>query len=332
MKRISTLLLSLLLALCLPLSGCGETRVPSAPGSSEPAGSAVQAEASPDETSTSGASSERIEIELPQIIDGEAYTIVNGNLPYFTESDYTTEAFETYSELDELGRCGAAYANICTELMPTEPREDIGSVHPSGWQSVQYDFVDGQYLYNRCHLIGFQLAGENANEQNLITGTRYLNIAGMLPFENEVADYAETTGNHVLYRVTPDFEGDELVARGVLMEGWSVEDEGEGVCFCVYAYNIQPGVEIDYATGESWEAEGYTESSGGGESTQTVTVTGSVDGMETQDYVLNTSSHKFHFPDCSGVANMSPDNRQDYTGTRDEILSMGYDPCGICNP
>lgn len=346
MKRISTLLLSLLLALCLPLSGCGEAQVSPAPGSSEPAVSAAapaQPEPVREETATSGSSSEAFEFELPEVSDGEAYTIVNGNLPYFTESDYTTEAFETYSELDELGRCGAAYANICTELMPTESREDIGSVHPSGWQSVQYDFVDGQYLYNRCHLIGFQLAGENANEQNLITGTRYLNIAGMLPFENEVADYAETTGNHVLYRVTPDFEGDELVARGVLMEGWSVEDEGEGVCFCVYAYNIQPGVEIDYATGESREAGGYTESSGGGESSQTVTVP---DGHHEEshhhsedhhaencsDYVLNTSSHKFHFPDCSGAANMSPDNRQDYTGTRDEVLSMGYDPCGICNP
>ena len=327
MKRISILLLSLLLALCLPLSGCAEEQLPS---SSEPAVSAAaQTESSPEETNATGSSSEWTDIELPAVNDEEAYTVINGNLPYFTESDYTTEAFETYSELDELGRCGVAYANICTELMPTEPREDIGSVHPTGWQSVEYDFVDGQHLYNRCHLIGFQLAGENANERNLITGTRYLNIAGMLPFENEVAEYVEATGNHVLYRVTPVFEGEELVARGVLMEGWSVEDAGEGVCFCVYAYNIQPGVEIDYATGDNWEAEGYTESSGSEESAQTVTVTG---GEEPRDYVLNTSSHKFHFPDCSGAASMSPDNRQDYTGTRDELIAMGYDPCGSCKP
>ena len=174
---------------------------------------------------------------------GEPYVELNGNQPDFARSDWTTEPFETYAELDGLGRCGVAYANICQEIMPTEEREAIGQVKPSGWHTVRYDdVVDGKYLYNRCHLIGYQLAGENANPKNLITGTRYLNTTGMLPFENEVNDYVDETDNHVLYRVTPVFEGDDLVASGVLMEAYSVEDEGVGVQFCVYCYNVQPGV------------------------------------------------------------------------------------------
>ena len=186
---------------------------------------------------------------------GEPYVVLNDNWPDFDVGDLTTEPFEFYSELDSLGRCGVAYANVCLEIMPTEPRGEIGQVKPSGWQTVRYDFVDGKYLYNRCHLIGYQLAGENANKQNLITGTRYLNVVGMLPFENMVDDYVEETENHVLYRVTPIFEGTELVARGVQMEGFSVEDEGEGICFNVFVYNVQPGVVIDYATGDNWAAE-----------------------------------------------------------------------------
>ena len=184
---------------------------------------------------------------------GEAYVAVNGNIPFFVEEEYTTESYEFYSELDELGRCGMTMACIGTDIMPTEERGNIGSVKPSGWQSVKYDCVDGKYLYNRCHLIGFQLAGENANKRNLITGTRYLNIEGMLPFEDMVADYVKETENHVLYRVTPIFNGNDLVAEGVLLEGWSVEDNGEAICFCVYAYNAQPGIIIDYATGDSRE-------------------------------------------------------------------------------
>jgi DNA-entry nuclease len=182
---------------------------------------------------------------------GEAYVSINGSIPFFTDDEKNTKVFETYSPLDSLGRCGVAYANICKELMPTEERGAIGSVKPSGWSQVKYSFVDGQYLYNRCHLIGFQLAGENANPLNLITGTRYLNIEGMLPFENLVDDYVDETKNHVLYRVTPIYEGNDLVCRGVLMEGFSVEDDGEGVCFCVFAYNVQPGVKINYADGSS---------------------------------------------------------------------------------
>lgn len=183
---------------------------------------------------------------------GEPYVVLGDNIPDFPDADKTTVAFEEYSPLDALGRCGTAYANICLELMPTEERQAIGSIRPSGWQTAKYDCVDGKYLYNRCHLIGFQLAGENANERNLITGTRYFNVEGMLPFENMVADFVKETEGHVLYRVTPVFSGDNLVADGVQMEAYSVEDEGASVCFDVFVYNVQPGITIDYATGESW--------------------------------------------------------------------------------
>ena len=190
--------------------------------------------------------------EIPEFSE-DAYVAVNDNIPFFMPEEITDESYEYYSDLDDLGRCGVTMACIGVDIMPTEDRGEIGSVKPTGWQSVKYDIVEGKYLYNRCHLIGFQLAGENANKKNLITGTRYLNIEGMLPFENLVADYVKETENHVMYRVTPIFEGDDLVAQGVVMEGWSVEDEGEGVCFCVFAYNAQPGIIIDYQTGESRE-------------------------------------------------------------------------------
>ena len=199
------------------------------------------------ETSTS------IAFTIPEY-EGEPFVLINQNIPFFEKDDYTTESFENYSELDELGRCGAAYANISKELMPTEERGQIGDVRPSGWHTVKYpDLIEDRYLYNRCHLIGYQLSGENANEKNLITGTRYMNVEGMLPFENKVADYVRRSDNHVLYRVTPVFAGNNLVATGVLMEAYSVEDRGEGVCFCVFVHNVQPGIEIDYRTGESKE-------------------------------------------------------------------------------
>ena len=186
---------------------------------------------------------------------GSAYVKLNNNIPYFTESDYTTKPFENYSSLDNLGRCGVAYANICKKVMPTDDdeRESISQVKPSGWQTAKYTgIVDGNYLYNRCHLIGYQLAGENANEKNLITGTRYMNVQGMLPFENLIDDYIEENEkNHVLYRVTPIFYGNNLVANGVQLEAYSIEDNGAGVCFNVYVYNVQPGINIDYATGKS---------------------------------------------------------------------------------
>lgn len=192
------------------------------------------------------------EYEVPKY-EGTAYVEINGNIPFFTREEMITESFEIYSSLDWLGRCGSAYANVGKDLMPTEERGPIGMVKPSGWHTVKYpEVIKDLYLYNRCHLIGHQLTGENANEKNLITGTRYMNVEGMLPFENMVAEYVRETSNHVLYRVTPKFTGNNLVAEGVLMEAYSVEDAGAGVSFCIFAYNVQPGVEIDYRTGESW--------------------------------------------------------------------------------
>ena len=202
-------------------------------------------------TSSAAPSSSVITLDNIPEYSGEAYVALNGNKPSFKKSQLTTKAFEKYSDLDDLGRCGTAFANICTDIMPTEERGAIGSVKPTGWHTVKYDCVDGKYLYNRCHLIGYQLSGENANEKNLITGTRYLNVEGMLPFENMVADYVKETENHVLYRVTPIFKGKDLLAGGVQIEAYSVEDKGKGICFNVYCYNVQPGIKIDYATGES---------------------------------------------------------------------------------
>lgn len=255
------------------------------------------------------------EISLEQIPEysGSPYIMINDNIPFFSEDDYSTESFEHYSSLDALGRCQTAYANIGRDIMPTEERGRIGSVKPSGWHTVKYDFVDGKYLYNRCHLIGYQLAGENANEKNLITGTRYLNIDGMVSFENEIANYVRESGNHVLYRVTPMFDGRNLVANGVLMEAWSVEDEGQGICLNVFAYNVQPGVEIDYATGESRLIKKAGES-------------------VSMSYVLNTKTHKFHKPSCTSAEDIKEKNKEVYYGSRDTIISQGYEPCGICNP
>lgn len=284
-SKAKTLFATLLLVVCIALSSCS--------------------------TLTSRGGSIRLK-DIPAYA-GQPYIAINENQPYFSDTD-TTDAFETYSELDGLGRCGVAYANICRELMPTEERGDIGSVKPTGWQSVQYDSVDGKHLYNRCHLIGFQLAGENANKKNLITGTRAMNVDGMLPFENMVADYVKETDNHVLYRVTPVFEGDNLVADGVVIEAYSVEDNGEGICFHVFCYNNQPGITIDYKTGES-----------------RLSTASGAEG-ETQTYVLNVSSKKFHNPDCSGVESMRASNRQTYGGTREELINQGYSPCGICKP
>ncbi len=252
------------------------------------------------------------------------YVEVNGNQPYFTESDHTTTSFETYAPLDSLGRCGIAYACIGKDLMPTEDRESIGMVKPSGWQTVKYDIVNGKYLYNRCHLIGFQLTGENANELNLITGTRYLNVDAMLLFENMVADYIKETENHVLYRVTPFFLGNNLVASGVYMEAYSVEDEGEGICFNVYCYNAQPGIVIDYANGNSRLA---TEE----EWSSTTTTTAPTD-PNAMEYILNTRSKKFHLPTCGGADSIAEANRDSFVGNKQTLIDQGYSPCGTCKP
>lgn len=188
---------------------------------------------------------------IPEFQEDTPYVVINNNQPEFDEKYFTTKSFEKYSELDELGRCGVAFANIGIDIMPTEERESISQVKPTGWHTVKYDCVDGKYLYNRCHLIGYQLTAENANEKNLITGTRFMNVEGMLPFENKVAEYIKETENHVLYRVTPIFEGDNLLASGVQLEAKSIEDNGKGICFNVYIYNSQPNIKIDYATGKS---------------------------------------------------------------------------------
>lgn len=248
---------------------------------------------------------------------GNSFVILDGNKPSFSKQDRErTDAFETYSDLDELGRCGVAYANICKDLMPTGERGTIGMVKPTGWHTVKYDNVEGKYLYNRCHLIGYQLAGENANEKNLITGTRYLNVTGMLKFEDQVADYVKATDHHVLYRVTPVFEGDNLVATGVEMEAYSVEDKGEGISFHVFVYNIQPGITIDYATGESWPDDSReTENTEKG-----------------QTYVLNTNTHKFHTQNCESVRDIAGSNKEVYAGNREDLINMGYEPCKRCKP
>lgn len=264
------------------------------------------------------------DVNLGQIPDfsGSPYVTLRDNQPEFDDDELTEESFERYADLDALGRCGPAYANIGRDLMPTEERGNISPIKPSGWQSAKYDNVEGKYLYNRCHLIGFQLSGENANRKNLITGTRYLNVEGMLPFENEVAEYVRKTGNHVLYRVTPIFEGDNLVASGVQMEAKSVEDDGQGVCFNIYAYNNQPGITIDYATGESRLAQEEKEK---GEKAKTR-------GTTSVEYILNTNTHKYHKPSCSSVSETNEKNRKSYSGDKAELEKQGYEPCGRCRP
>ena len=327
-----------------------ETEIQTAAETEIQAAAQVQSDDSKQKVVHTGTASAFNAADVPAY-SGEPYTAVNNNEPYFTSDNLTTEAFENYSDLDALGRCGVAYANVCLETMPTEKRGSISEVKPTGWHSVKYDNVDGKSLYNRCHLIGYQLTAENANQQNLITGTRYLNVDGMLPFENMVADYVKETDNHVLYRVTPIFTGDNLVADGVLMEGYSVEDEGDGICFCVYAYNVQPGITIDYATGDSWlsSEKGNSDSSSGGNSavsqsaadksgtqqaavqTESVKETSAPVSTGTE-YILNTNTKKFHYPSCSSVKQMKASNKKEYTGSRDDLIAQGYDPCKKCNP
>lgn len=313
-------------------------------------------------TETATTIAETFDFAAVPAYDGKAYVAVNDNIPFFTEEELSSASYETYGELDPLGRCTVCVASVGQDLMPAEERGNIGMVKPTGWHTVKYDFVDGKYLYNRCHLIGYQLTGENANEKNLITGTRYLNIEGMLPFENMVADYVKETDQHVMYRVTPVFEGDNLLAAGVLMEGKSVEDNGEGVLFCVFAYNVQPGVSIDYATGESSADGTIVNDTSAQEETQqpadnvqqeetqqpadnnvqqketqqpadtSVTQQETSQSEETQTYVLNMNTHKFHKPGCYSVEKIKPENYAEFTGTREEAIAYGYDPCKNCNP
>ena len=308
MKHRVLSLFLILLTLCLILCGCQTN-----------ARTDVQSDFEDDLSPTPSYDS----LENVPRYSGSPYVVINDNIPDFTEEQKTsTDAYEFYSALDALGRCGVAHACIGTELMPTEDRGDIGSVKPSGWEQKKYDssLVDGGYIYNRCHLIGFQLTGENANKKNLITGTRYMNVEGMLPFENMVDDYIEETGNHVMYRVTPIFEGQNLLASGVQIEAYSIEDGGEGICFNVYVYNVQPGITIDYFTGENWLDEDGSSSGNSSEDD------------EEQTYILNTNTKRIHRETCSSVASISEKNKEVYHGTKQALLDQNYSPCGTCKP
>lgn len=245
----------------------------------------------------------------------EPYIVINNDHPYFTSEEIKEakeSVYEEYGDLDELGRCTYAIASIDQSLMPTSERGDISFIHPTGWHSDRYNFVDQEMLYNRCHLIGRMLTGEDANENNLITGTRYMNTEGMLPFEELVAEHIDATDHHVLYRVTPIFVDDELVARGVLIEAKCTHDDS--LEFCIFAYNVEPGVIIDYKTGDNWEDTSHK------------------DDDDIEDYILNTNSKKFHTLTCDSVKEINLTNKQSYHGSREELLLRGYTPCGACNP
>lgn len=295
MKKKISVVISFLLVLSISLCGCVSSTEPQVNGSLP--SDTAQKDSIPEYTNT-------------------PYVVLNDNIPVFANSPLTAVSFERYSELDSLGRAGVAEACIGVDIMPTEDRGSIGQVKPRGWHTVKYDIVDGKYLYNRCHLIGFQLSGENANVKNLITGTRYFNVEGMLPFENMVADYVKETENHVVYRVTPLYDGDNLVANGVQTEAFSVEDKGEGICFNVFVYNIQPGIEIDYATGESHLSDN--------DANNTVNSEGK--------YILNTKTKKFHLPTCSSADEIKANNKSEFKGSREDLIDDGYTPCKKCNP
>lgn len=373
LRKKTAIALCELLAIATIFTGCASTDLSGTEAAGHAAGAVVAGEDS------SGALGSKDKADGPQedlvnnnsyvsldaipAYDGKAYVAINNNEPFFTDNDMTTTAFENYSDLDSLGRCGVAYANICKDIMPTEKRGKIGMIKPSGWHTVKYDVIKDRYLYNRCHLIGYQLAGENANPKNLITGTRYLNVEGMLPFENLVADYVNNTGNHVLYRVTPMFSGSNLVANGVLIEAKSVEDNGGGILFNVYCYNVQPGVGINYENGDSWldgttpqqqsgktgvqQNEGSQSSAGSvagasaGESGSSSSTTGNVSSGSDSSAVENSVSDssnsetmvhitatgkKYHRAGCRTL------KKSDTEVTLDEAKSMGLSPCGICNP
>lgn len=335
LRKTAAIALCELLAIATIFTGCASADLSGTEGAGHAAGAVVAGEDS------SGALGSKDKADGPQedlvnnnsyvsldaipAYDGKAYVAVNNNEPFFTDSDMTTTAFENYSDLDSLGRCGVAYANICKDIMPTEERGKIGMIKPSGWHTVKYDVIKDRYLYNRCHLIGYQLAGENANPKNLITGTRYLNVEGMLPFENLVADYVNNTGNHVLYRVTPMFSGSNLVANGVLIEAKSVEDNGGGILFNVYCYNVQPGVGINYENGDSW-LDGTTGSaSSGSDSSAAENSAADSSNSETMVHITATGK-KYHRAGCRTL------QKSDTEVTLDEAKSMGLSPCGICNP
>lgn len=359
-QSIERLLIIITILASLLLSSCGADLAASAGSITKDVGEEQVTEAliSEDQADTTS-DAEDFLADIPEW-SGFAFCYVNGNKPNFAPEEIWTATQESLDPLDELGRCGTANSCIGTDGMPTEARGDISEVHPTGWHTDRYDFVEGEALYNRCHLIAHQLSGDDAVPRNLITGTSYMNRDGMLPFENAIASYVRDTGNHVMYRVTPIFVGDELVARGAHMEAVSVEDEGEGLAFNVFCYNVQPGVDIDYETGDN-QLSGNTsmledyragkfamipntlgvipsgeddmaaaeqnavasETSGQEEQTQE---------QRTMSYVLNTHTGKFHYPDCRSIKDIKDKNRQDVEATRDEIIERGFSPCGNCKP
>ena len=336
MKKRAILIVSVLLAFCLLFSGCGiDGSNPQGTGPSQITSSTSSPDSfennessnistpsdTNDNTNQTQSASKPVSLDSIPAYSGKAYVYINNGNPGFSDSDLKTKSYEYYSPRDRLGRCGVVHACIGRDIMPTEDRGSIGMVKPTGWHTVKYDCVDGKYLYNRCHLIGFQLTGENANEENLITGTRYMNVTGMLPFENMVADYVKETGNHVMYRVTPLFKGNNLLAQGVQMEAYSVEDDGDGICFNVFVYNVQPQITIDYATGES-SYNGTVIEPDDGDDYQT----------QSASYILNKNTKKIHLPSCYSVDQMKESNKEYYTGDIDDLLGRGYSRCKNCNP
>ncbi len=372
-QRIAAALAALALAFsfALPATGCSISIGDNAAGS----GSSISSSdgnsstyGGSDATGSGDARSAQATIADVPAYNGALCIDINHGEPGFTAQDEARGTFMQFSELDFEGRCGTAFARIGPDTISNEKRGDISQVHPSGWVQRKYSFVDDGMLYNRSHLIAHQLCGENANEKNLITGTRTFNAVGMLYYEELVGDYVRSTGNHVLYRVTPLFAANDLVARGVQMEAKSLEDNGEAVQFNVFVYNVEPGVAIDYVTGESWESSETPQVTSKGSATITTAAAARADKAaagrsagsgsgtgssgsnagdghgtgsnsssnqgtsEQQDYILNVKNKKFHKPDCSAASDISSANKQDFTGTRDQLIARGYSPCGICKP
>lgn len=347
--KIKSVILCSLISLMMFMCGC-DTNSSSASSHtaqttavSSTSKTAINSQATPNTTTSSNASSastsqalqsgkkltESARLSKVPEYTGKDFEIINNNIPLFSDEYLSSQSYEFYGDLDSLGRCTVGIANISKDIMPTEKRGSIGMIKPSGWHLDKYDFVDGKYLYNRCHLVGYQLSGENANEKNLITGTRYMNIGRMLDIENQVAEYCRTSNNHVLYRVTPIFVGNELVARGVLMEAKSCEDNGHSICLCVFCFNVQPNVTIDYATGNN-------KLNGTATTTQkpaaTTKASATTQGNSTTVYViLNTNTKKYHEASCSSVSKIKAANKQEYRGTIDALIAQGYSPCKICH-
>ncbi len=352
-KRARKVLLTLLLAAAMTftLAGCGGSSSGSGSSSSnstqsesqsksnsqssaaEKAEDAVSAIAASASGSSAGKSSGAVVLSKIPKYSGSPYVKLNHNKPAFKTSQLIKRSYEKYGSLDSLGRCTTCIANVSRSTMPTAPRGSIGMIKPTGWHTIRYSFVDGKYLYNRCHLIGYQLTGENANSRNLITGTRYMNVDGMEPFESEIAQYVKSTGNHVLYRVTPVFKGSDLLAHGVHMESESVEDHGSGIKFNIYCYNVEPGTKLNYTNGNSRATNGESGTSGGSTATNTESSTsGSTNDNARHYYVVNVNTGVFHLPSCSSAARTLPKNKRTMRVKRSLLISQGYRPCKICNP